>query len=241
MASVSDFKRVSRLGAITLLVVVIWTSDRSGAKPAPYNPNEGLIAAYVRHAHQTGKTSIRVPYPMVDWAELEDLDHALAHTTVVVARLIASETVYTKDEITTWRKYATTEKLSRQLEVPARPCEEIPASMLPFKPGEFLIPDIGGTVEVDGVTLTQQDSMKNDIPVRDRHLMFLMFICSGPVALENYGPDGHFSLDDSDSIHISERSQSPLKDELLKRTGGNLSSLRSISSKVVPRSLQDRH
>ena len=241
MASVSDFRRVSRLGAIILLIVVIWTGDRSGAKPAPYNPNEGLIAAYVRHAHQTGKTSIRVPYPIVEWAELEDLDHALAHTTVVVARLIASETVYTKDEITTWRKYAIAEKLSRQLEIPAQHCGEIPSSMLPLKSEEFVIPEIGGTVEVDGVRLIQRDSTESDIPAQDRHLIFVLIVCSGSIALPNYGPYGHFSLDDSDNVHISAISQNnPLKDELLERTGGKLSSLRSISATIAPRSLQDR-
>jgi len=234
-----QLKNISIARSLVRLFVLCWACGI--VQSAALAQGQGLIQQYVREARQSGKASIRIPYPIVEWAELESVPDAIAHTTLVVARLVESETVRTNDEIVTWRKYAILEKLSKQLTVPTGLCEDIPRSLLPLKPTEFVVPEIGGTVEVDGVTVVQQDPRKNDIPAQDRHLMFLLFVCSGSIALLNYGPYGHFSLDDSDLIHISRYSQNnALKDDLLARTGGRLSSLRAISAQITPRSLQDR-
>ena len=233
------FKRIPRFGGLLIALCILYSQKPARAQAGDYRPGEGLLHRYVREAHRTGKTSVKMDYPISQWAQERGLDDALARTTVVVAKLIGSATISTPDEIYTWRKYSIIEKLSQQSEVPADLCDKIPDSLLPLKPEEFVVSEIGGTIIMDGVKLIQQDPRKNEVPPQDRHLMFLLFTCSGSIGLLNYGPDGHFSLDDSDNIHVSEHSKNRLKDELLSRTGGKLSELRSISAGIVPKSFRD--
>lgn len=239
MTSATLFKRIRRFGGLLIALGILYSQKPARAQVGDYRPGEGLLHRYVREAHRTGKTSVRMGYPTLLTAQEYGLDDALARTTVVVAKLIGSATISTPSEIYTWRKYTIIEKLSQQSDVPADLCYKIPDSLLPLKPEEFVVGEIGGTIIMDGVKLIQQDPTKNEIPSHDRHLMFLLFTCSGSIGLLNYGPDGHFSLDDSDNIHVSEHSNNRLKDELLLRTGGKLSELRSISAAIVPRNFRD--
>ena len=103
--------------------------------------------------------------------------------------------------------------------------------MLPTKPDEFVVAELGGGVDIDGVTITMENSEVR-IPAQDKpHLMFLLFRASGALAVSNYGPYGLFSVDDSGNIHgWVDADTNSLRSELLDRTGGKLSGMRQAAS-----------
>jgi hypothetical protein len=203
---------------------------------------DGRLLWYANQAKAKGKTSIVIPVGDVFEANPESLDQALNRTSVVVAKLVSSAATHDKDSIFTWKKYRIAERLRTQPNVPAGalPVAEIPPSLLPLGPREFVLVDNGGTVVIDGVKITEQDPDRAVLPEDRRHLMFVMFRCSGMLALLNYGAEGLFAVDDSDAISDSAiEKNNPIRKELLARTGGRLSQLRAMSPKTPSPSSQN--
>jgi hypothetical protein len=202
---------------------------------------DGRLGWYANQAKAQGKASVVIPVGDVLESNPESLDEALNRTSVVVAKLVSSATTHDKDSIFTWKKYRLTESFTTQPNVPGGelPIAKIPSSLLPLGPGEFLLLDDGGTVVVDGVKTTEQDPDRVVLTEARRHLMFVMFRCSGMMARLNYGAEGLFAVDDSDFVSDSAvEINNPIRKELLARTGGRLSQLRMISPKTPSFSLQ---
>jgi hypothetical protein len=100
--------------------------------------------------------------------------------------------------------------------------------MLPIGPDEFVIGAFGGTVVIDGITVTMQDERSHPLPEHLPHLMFVLFFSSGAMAVMNYGPMGAFWVDDSEKIHAQVSDLNPFGAEFLERTGGELSGARML-------------
>jgi hypothetical protein len=202
--------------------------------------DRGSLSWRARQATEGGKTAITIETPDALWAQPVPLREALAHTSLTLATLVASETTHTDYEIITWRKYRILERLSSQPSVrhDFLP-ESVPSSLMPIEPGEFVIPEMGGTVDIDGVTITTRNSEVH-VPSGDkRHLMFLLFRASGALAVSNYGPHGQFSVDDTDNIHAwVDADTNPLRSEILDRTGGKLAVMRGLASKSAQQRLK---
>lgn len=200
---------------------------------APQSSQEpsSQILRYTRKAKENGKSAIEMMPSTQTWAEPEPLELALMHTSVVVAKVIATEITHDDDNVVTWQKYRILEKLSSQPRVSDQDLPNgIPASLLPLVPGEFVTSLLGGTTTIDGVTITERYPAP-PLPEGKRHLMFLIFKCSGFVAASNYGPVGLFSLDDSDNIEgLTQSDQDQFRSEVLTRTGGKLDSLRDLAA-----------
>ncbi|MGA7415442.1 MAG: hypothetical protein WBW33_33530 [Bryobacteraceae bacterium] len=191
--------------------------------------DRGTIERRVREAKKLGKTSIKIGFPIVEHAETPPLDDALERTTLVLAKVLKSEVGHDNYYVVTWRKCRTLEKLYLQRGVYDRPLpQDLPAAMLPIGPDEFVIGDFGGTVVIDGVTVTMQDERSHSLPEDLPHLMFVLFFSSGAMAVMNYGPEGAFWVDDSDKIHAQVPELNPFGAEFLERTGGKLSGARTL-------------
>jgi hypothetical protein len=188
--------------------------------------DRGTIEWRVREAKKLGKTSIKIGFPIVEHAETPPLDEALERTTLVLAKVLKSEVEHDNYYISTWRKYRSLEKLYLQRGVYDRPLpQDLPAALLPIGPDEFVIGDFGGTVVIDGVTVTMQDERSHPLPEDFPHLMFVLFFSSGAMAVMNYGPMG---VDDSDKIHAQVSDLNPFGTEFLERTRGQLSGARML-------------
>ena len=194
--------------------------------------DRGSLSWWARQAQQSGKATITIPAPDALTAQPESLEAAITHTSLVVAKVVATETAHTEYTIETWRKYLLVEKLSSQ-PIPGHggPLpKEVPASFLPLAPDEFVMAQLGGTVTLNGITITMLDSGAR-IAAGPNHLMFVMFFSSGFLAKPNYGMEGMFSVDEADNIHAWIDSDSnKLGSELLSRTGKRLSSLRNLAA-----------
>ncbi len=191
--------------------------------------DRGTLQWRVREAKRLRKTSIRIPFPIVEHAETPPLDDALERTTLVLAKVLKTEVSHDNYDVSTWRKYRTLEKLYIQRDVYDRALpDDLPAAMLPIGPDEFVIGEFGGKVVIDGVTVTMQDERSHPLPEDLPHLMFVLFLSSGAWAITNYGPLGVFWVDDSDEIHPQVSELEPFVAEFLKRTGGKLSGARML-------------
>ena len=205
----------------------------------PPKDDRGTLAWKAREATKAGKKSITIGAPMITVAEIEPLNDALVHTTAVVAELVATATTHDDYRIVTWRKYKILEKLStQQSSVSSEPLsDDVPQSLLPLKVNEFVMPQYGGTVTIDGVTITTREP-EGELPA-GRHLMFVLFRSSGSLAVANYGPRGIFWIDNTDSIHARVESDNNWLHSDLQRMNGSLPPLRALSAEIMK--AQSRH
>lgn len=215
--------------SIPVFAIAIHAVAQSGQSPAD---DRGSLTWQARQAKESGRAAITISTPDALWAEPESLNDALAHTTLTLAALVATETTHTDYEIVTWRKYHILERLSSQPVVRTDPLpESVPPSLLPIGSDEFVIPELGGTVYIDGVAITMQNPEVSIRAQDKRHLMFLLFRASGALAVPNYGPHGQFSVDDSGDIHAwVDADTNPLRSQVLNHTGGKLPALRELAA-----------
>jgi hypothetical protein len=192
--------------------------------------DQGTLQWRVREAKKLGKTSLELGLGEIEYGAAQSLDVALEDTSLVLAKVLTSEADRDDHDVFTWRKYRVLEKLSFQRGVYERPLpEDLPADMLPIGPDEFVMAEMGGTIVIDGVTVTMHAGGSHPRPDNLPHLMFVLLVTPGPLALPNYGPIGAFWVDDSDKIHAEVDSDlNKLGAELLERTGGDLSGVRTL-------------
>ena len=217
-------------------------SSTSDDLPAP-----GTLAWHAKRASNEGKLTITLGPESLLYAEVEPLDVALRHNSVVVATLLQSETTHDDRAIFTWRKYKLDETLAKQARAFHQETEKqfrvlvasAPKSMLPLGPGEFLMYEPGGAAVVDGVKINAPGEGNQFLAVGSRYLMFVLFGASGKLAGGSYGPTSLFAIDSSDTLHgrmgDSGLDRNPLLQEIRQRTNGNLSVLRSLSAETAGR------
>ena len=229
---------------VTLVVVVVGVASGIGLirtaskrQRSEREPSKNRIQWHVQQAKNEGRKKVELNAPLIEYLgsdESEDINHALAAYTVVVAQPIESRT-YEKDgdRLTTWTKFKTVESLSGTRPPRCFHCNSLdaPADLIPLLAGEFLVPRSGGTVIKDGIEVTEKEK---NYPFFDNSKNYLMLISLYPsgIALTAGGPIGVFSVDEAENVE-------PLTDEphLLKRDFQDRfqSSLGKVRAKVKPR------
>ncbi len=231
------FKRFGNAYLVVLLPVWGCSSILSAQNSAPTAYAQDTVLSRASEAAKTGKTSITIPYGVYNYAEAGSLQDALKDTSSVVAEVVASETSHTEGEIITWRKYRVVEQLSSQpVQVKSALPSGIPASLLPIRPDEFLLPLVGGTLKLDGVEVTENNGELDISPNSKTHLLFLVFFSSpeGRIAALNYGPNSFYWIDKDEKIHPAGLNpNSSINDDLRLRAGANLNTLRAITPALV--------
>ena len=234
---------VPRFLVVVLSLVLIGpcaAQNASGTEPV-----RGLLAWQAQKAHTEGKSAVTLGPTILEYPGPEPLETALVHSSVIIATLLESKTTHDQREIQTWRKYRIIEWLSRQSrELPPERDQNwlatlntAPKSMLPLAGDEFLMEDYGGTVTVDGVTITITGDGTQELPVGGRYLMFVIFGSAREIAGANYGPASLFTIDDSDTLHARfpklDSNRNSLLHEIRQRANGTLSGLRSLAATVA--------
>jgi hypothetical protein len=153
------------LGLMALLGLVIggiaFTSKQKqqNAESPNGQDDRGTIAWHVRQAKAKGETRIRVPAFIGEMAEVPSLDYAIEHFRVVSAHPVEKFThIGSPWTLVTWYKLRVLDTLSSgTLNAEHCPgCETvIPNELLPVDPDEILVPQPGGILTVDGVTIVQ--------------------------------------------------------------------------------------
>lgn len=221
--------RVALVATLTccLLPVAAWAQS-----PDP----TADLRAIAQHVRSPGMISYELPRPIEEFAEPEPFDAAVQHTTLTLAKLVASVPAAHGTQIVTWKKYQVIERLSKEpqhLPFTGLP-ESVPKSLLPLRKGEFLLSETGGTLTVDGVQLTMPPQARTPLPEASLHLMFLLFNASGDVAGSNYGPYGMFWVDKDNWIHAQvDRSGIEPRDSMIRESGGTLAGLRDVAARAA--------
>jgi|SRR5215216_195376 len=183
------------LAAAVVAVGVVRTASTIQKKPVPYKDR---LKSYATEAKVKGQQKVVVPAPLVEYlggAGTISAEQAFASSTVVVAHVISTQSYYSDDQITTWNKFATDEVLSEAKDLACPGCLPLatPSTLLPLQPGEFLIPKIGGTVNIDGVEVEQPVDSFPAYELNQQYLLLINLYPSG-VARTLGGPVGVFRV-----------------------------------------------
>jgi hypothetical protein len=164
----------------------------------------GSIKWFVERAKEQKKTKVIVPLPEESYAEVTDLDDAVAHFTVFLVEPIEQKTAVLNDsQIITWNKLRVIEFLSE----PAKNCPQCasgltaPDEMLPLREGEILVPASGGSLVVDGIELESRNKdFSETFSPSKKYLVFLSFDPTKAIGKLSLGPYGMFALSGHDQI-----------------------------------------
>jgi hypothetical protein len=202
-------------------------------QPQTSADDRGTLVWYARQAIKDRESAISISFPLSTAVAPVTLERALKGTALVVAEPLATATTHLEREITTWTKYKIVETMASQPPLSEGPAPVgVPPCLLPINAGEFVLPRPGGTVVIDGVTITEQDPNLHVPPDDQPHLMFVLFKYSGQIAFLNYGTDGLLWMDRSQQLHAV-TDGSLLARQVLQRSGGNLPALRVLASEIA--------
>ena len=176
-----------------------------------------------------GKTEITVPSPTVEYLGTEDSpDFALSHFSIVVAQPV-EELTYAPDDsvVGVWYKFRITETISQKPPFPTPLPSDPPAEMLPVNDDEFLIFKYGGTLSVDGVTVTMTDA---GLPPFAKGRMYLLLISRnlGGVATLWAGPSGAFAVTPEGNTEPVNKEPHPIKEVMRDRFNNSTARLKQL-------------
>jgi hypothetical protein len=135
-------------------------------KELDYAEDQGSLKWHLRRAKLTGEKEVTLPGFSRCFAEVKDLNQALAHYRVISS--IPVERCVTTDTwgLVTWYKFKIIDDLSSERLQECSVCGDasneadyLPAVLLPLEPDEILIPHMGGDVIMEGVRVTQPSSL----------------------------------------------------------------------------------
>jgi hypothetical protein len=154
----------------------------------------GTLRGYAREASADGLTSITFsvsPFYMGP----SSLDDVVSDYSTVVAQLLRQEVTYneTEDDITTWYKFRISETLSKKPFIPCTGCtgsEVQPANLLPLRPGEILVPLMGGATMIENVIVVRKLESFPGFVDGKTYLLFLNIDTTSSMGSLDFGPRG---------------------------------------------------
>ncbi len=215
------------------LVILGVSLIRTASKAPPQKkmvPNKNRIAWYVEDAKSEGRKRATMSAGIGDYlgSADQDIDKAISQYTILVAEPIESKTYQGDSEsLVTWYRFRTVESLTDTKLPPCLACNtlSVPQEMLPINADEFFVPRAGGTMEIDGIEVTEIEASFPAFERGQRYLMFLLVYPSG-VALTAGGPLGVFRVVNHDTLRPLDKEPYGLKKEMETKLGSSLARLR---------------
>jgi hypothetical protein len=224
---------------IKLITLIIFTvifalglTVASKIKPAqPQEPDNNRLDWHVQKAKKEGRTQVEIPAPIVEYLGTDDSENpkvALSAYTVVVAEPVATKTYEQNgNELISWTKFKTTEALSDLRPSRCPNCNSLvpPPEMLPVLEGEFLLPQVGGSIVKDGVRITEK---RGNYPFYVNGQKYLMLVSIEPsgIAFTAGGPVGVFKLDEKENLIPLNDEPHSIKNEIKRTYQNSLKTLR---------------
>jgi hypothetical protein len=225
------------VAAASLLIIAICISVgirqgkvnafQSGVVPGSL---EALALDVIAH----NETSVTIGAPKWVHAGVSGIDEAVANYTVVVAHPVSKNGyVWNSDfqMIGSWYKFVITETLVQK---PYSACSDCPpspnppAALLPLNSSEVLVPKAGGSVVVNGVTITSVDEEFPDYQLSQSYLLFLNVDTSKGVGMTSLAAGGVFTVSPSGQLaQVAEGAENSLANDIQTRYGNSLASLRA--------------
>jgi hypothetical protein len=229
------------LGLSGVIAITLGTlSNLTSINKSQPQEEEGTLLWYVKMAKDKGQKEITLPASVVDYAgssRSTTLDKTLFLYDGVIATPVKRFTApFSADEIITWYKFKTTERLSStdKAKVSESDSSPPPEQLLPIAADEFVIAQLGGTLMLNGVKLTKIPEYA-PFEIDKQYLMFIRRQPSGKGEIVG-GPIGAFAISDSESITPLSNRDHPLIKTLKDNYGNSLSRFRRAEIlKSVPR------
>lgn len=189
--------------------------------------DEVLLKGRIRLAAETAKeknqSEITIAAPIPIYAEVRDLDAALAKYSTVIVRLVSRHSFISSDtkEITTWYKFEVTDFLSQPTAKSCNSCpsaKSMPSEVSPTKENEILLVRLVGTVVEGGVRVTSVDRNFPDFQFNKQYLLFIEMDLQTRIASIALGPEGVSTIEPDGQVS-SVSSATRLNSELRKRFG----------------------
>ncbi len=200
------------------------------SQSATQSVEKNSLREIARRTKAEGRLKIRVPGPISDYpGEDMGFDEAVQEYTLAVAEPLTNKSyVVDSNGVRTWYKFRIIELLSRRNSVLCYTCPPVPDApreMFPISADEFLIATGGGTVAVDGVDITVDNSALPMFETGKRYLLFISLTPTG-VALLGAGPAGVFRVGVDERLEPVSREDRPIQAQVHQRFAFRLSKLK---------------
>lgn len=234
-----------KLKAIALVVLAVVIVTIAVVKTISQSPQQRLLELEERERRGTitinertelakikGQSQVILPASLgLDYGlEGQNLNDALSYCSVVIAQPVA-ERSYIHDantnigDITTWYKFKIDESLSEQSKPVSGniPEELLPREFFPINPNEFLLPQSGGTVLLNGVKVSRH----SEYPAFVRSKQYLLFVSIDSMRVANTcGAGTIFSIKADGDLEAVSPESSPVQQELRAKFNNSLNEFR---------------
>jgi hypothetical protein len=198
--------------------------------------DRGSVKWYARLAKAKGQNRISKASPESSYADdVRDLNDALRYSHMILGVPLEKQSLpYGETGVITWYKFKIVEKLSHK---ELKPCDCMPDNlvapqeMFPLSADEILVPRAGGTVVVDGVEITEDDSQFPQFALSTRYLLFLKMDDSRQIGILGLGPTGVFVEQEDDRLEPVSRKSNALSSDITTRFRSSIQLLRNRTSK----------
>jgi hypothetical protein len=209
----------------------------------------------IKIAKDIGVNKITLELPRGEYEAVENLDAAIRNSEVISAQPVESFTELvngaSKSTVLTWYKFRIIERITHKIisqccEVPT----VIPKELLPLGENELLIPIVGGSLDIQGITINQNSPLTEYFslePVTEQvphpsalhyriasNKMYLLFVKPQPsnqFATLHFGHSGVFEISSDENLTPAvSRARHPLIREILSL---NSNSNRSLNQNPV--------
>ncbi|HEV8371207.1 MAG TPA: hypothetical protein VGQ39_24900 [Pyrinomonadaceae bacterium] len=235
--------RKTLIAVFVLLVGVIGfaLTDRRLRVSAFQQPAvEGSLEWLAQDAASNNLQEISIPTMEWRYTIPTDIDEAFSHLSVILVHAVNQESSAWNSEyqvIGSWYKFEITEVLSQKPypscpNCPASP--DAPTSQLPLNPNELLVPKMGGTVIVNGISINSNDPDFSEYHLSQTYLLFLDVDPSKKVGVVSAGPAGVFSVSSSGILTPVSSVDDSIARDVSQRYSNSLAALRSALTSSPP-------
>lgn len=222
MVRVFDFSAIAASALLAIIAPVVTFSQ----------PVRGSIAEQARAAKARGERTIHLDTPIPLPIAMRTADDATSKLSALLVTKTASLVTMSggnSNEIITWYKFRIDEVLSRQTgAVDSSPLPpDVPESLLPLKADEILVPEPGGSVTVEDVTVTMDGDDLASARDSDKYVVFGLLSSSGKVLQTIAGRSLIYSVAADDTLTSLAPLPSPISREIARRGRNSLHGLRA--------------
>jgi hypothetical protein len=225
---------VALLLAVSIIMVIGNQAPREPqVSDTVFSRQAAPLAERVQEAKQQGKKRLVFPAPIGIPVDIKSLSEAFDNLQVLVVQPISQESCPQGDsDIITWHKFKIIGDLSHAnaRQTSHRDLEELLPKNIALQDlgnDEVLIPQAGGILNLDGVTLIQET---NQFPLLSPHQKYLLFVSKNPsekIAKMELGPFGVFAIDQDGQLTPLIDRESPIINDIRQFYGSSLARLKA--------------
>jgi hypothetical protein len=232
---VKSLALVALLLVISMIMVIGNHAQREmQASDTIFSRRAATLAERVQEAKQQGKKRVVFPAPIGNPLAIRSLSEAFDNLQVLVVQPISQESFSQGDsDIITWHRFKIIDDLSHAnaRRTSQQRLEEIlpkNIALQDLSDDEVLIPQAGGILNLDGVTLIQET---DDFPLLSAHQKYLLFVSKNPsdkIAEMECGPFGVLVIDQNGQLSpLIDHGGSPIINEIRQFYGNSLARLKA--------------